>query len=55
MSSPHTRFPVGSRLLHWTMAILIVAMLFIGIGMAATVSTRYATLVPRLRTMCCMR
>jgi cytochrome b561 len=45
MSSPHTRFPVGSRLLHWTMAILIVAMLFIGIGMAATVSTRYATLV----------
>jgi len=30
------RFPAASRLLHWLMAPMIVAMLFIGVGMAAT-------------------
>jgi cytochrome b561 len=39
------RFPAVSRLLHWLMAPMIVAMLFIGAGMAATVSTRYDLLV----------
>jgi cytochrome b561 len=39
------RFPAVSRLLHWLMAAMIVAMLFIGVGMAATVSTRYNLLV----------
>jgi cytochrome b561 len=39
------RFPAVSRLLHWLMAAMIVAMLFIGVGMAATVSTRYDLLV----------
>ena len=39
------RFPAASRLLHWLMAPMIVAMLFIGVGMAATVSTRYDILV----------
>jgi len=39
------RFPAASRLLHWLMAPMIVAMLFIGVGMAATVSTRYDLLV----------
>jgi len=34
-----------SRLLHWLMAVLILAMLAIGIGMVATVSSRYLTLV----------
>jgi cytochrome b561 len=29
-------FPVLSRILHWTMAVIIVAMLFIGIGMIAS-------------------
>ena len=38
-------FPAASRLLHWLMAPMIVAMLFIGVGMAASVSTRYALLV----------
>ncbi len=38
-------FPLSSKLLHWIMAILIVSMLFIGIGMVATVSSRYLTLV----------
>jgi cytochrome b561 len=32
------RFPVVSRLLHWTMAVLVLAMLFIGIAMVASVS-----------------
>jgi cytochrome b561 len=39
------RFPAASRLLHWLMAPMIVAMLFIGVGMAATVSKRYELLV----------
>jgi cytochrome b561 len=40
-----TRFPAVSRILHWTMAAMIVAMLFIGVGMAASVSSRYELLV----------
>jgi cytochrome b561 len=39
------RFPATSRLLHWLMAPMIVAMLFIGVGMAASVSARYELLV----------
>ena len=45
MTDRHGGFPVLSRWLHWSMALMILAMLFIGIGMAATVSTRYAALV----------
>lgn len=32
------RFPVLSRLLHWLMAVMILAMLFIGIGMVASLA-----------------
>lgn len=39
------RFTAVSRILHWLMAVLILAMLFIGIGMVATVSGRYQLLV----------
>jgi cytochrome b561 len=39
------RFPAASRLLHWVMAPMVIAMLFIGVGMAATVSRRYDLLV----------
>jgi cytochrome b561 len=39
------QFPAASRLLHWLMAPMIVAMLFIGVGMTASVSTRYELLV----------
>jgi len=39
------RFPAASRLLHWLMAPMIIAMLFIGVGMAASVSRRYDLLV----------
>jgi cytochrome b561 len=40
-----TRFAVASRLLHWLMVPMIIAMLFIGVGMAASVSRRYDLLV----------
>jgi cytochrome b561 len=32
------QFTAFSRILHWTMAVLILAMLFIGAGMVASVS-----------------
>ena len=45
MSADSARFPLPSRLLHWVMAAMILMMLFIGIGMAASVSGRYEVLV----------
>jgi cytochrome b561 len=45
MNPRQARFPAFSRWLHWSMAVMIVAMLFIGIGMVASVSNRYAILV----------
>jgi cytochrome b561 len=46
MTGPHqARFTVGSRLLHWLMAVMVLAMLFIGAGMAATESGRYHLLL----------
>src|SRR5260370_7115146 len=39
------RFPSVSRLLHWLMAPMIVAMLSIGVGMAAPLSPGYALLL----------
>jgi cytochrome b561 len=38
-------FNLLARILHWTMAALILAMLFIGIGMVSTVSPRYDELL----------
>jgi len=38
-------FTLPARVLHWLMAILIVAMLFIGVGMVASVSERHAWLL----------
>jgi cytochrome b561 len=35
------RFTLVARVLHWLMAAMILAMLFIGVGMVATVSERY--------------
>ena len=40
-----TRFNPVQRGLHWLMAALVAAMLFIGVGMVATVQPRYWTLV----------
>ena len=45
MTAYAARFPIPSRLLHWLMTAMILAMLFIGIGMVATVSKRYELLV----------
>ena len=38
-------FTLPARVLHWLMAAMIVAMLFIGVGMVASVSARHAWLV----------
>lgn len=38
MRTQHQHFSALSRLLHWLMAILILAMLFIGIGMVASIT-----------------
>jgi cytochrome b561 len=45
MSAAHRTFTAGSRVLHWVMAAMVLAMLFLGVGMAATVSDRYALLI----------
>ncbi len=45
MSASSPTFSASSRVLHWTMAVIVVAMLFIGAGMAATVSNCYPVLV----------
>ena len=45
MITSRTRFAAPQRLLHWLMAVCILAMLFIGVGMASTVADKYLTLV----------
>lgn len=45
MNAPITRFNILARLLHWLMAPMVIAMLFIGIGMVSTTTDAYATLV----------
>jgi cytochrome b561 len=39
------RFTPLQRLLHWVIAVCILAMLFIGVGMVSTVEPKYLTLV----------
>src|ERR1700694_3771814 len=45
MNAHQQRFPAVSRLLHWLMAVMVLTMLFLGVGMAASVSERYRFLV----------
>src|ERR1700743_775077 len=45
MNGVHLRFNALQRLLHWVMAVCILAMLFIGVGMESTVMPKYLTLV----------
>ncbi|SDI27606.1 cytochrome b [Paraburkholderia phenazinium] len=45
MTQTHAHFSPLQRLLHWTMALLILAMLFVGIGMVATLSHAHDTLI----------
>jgi len=45
MISDRQRFTPLQRLLHWLMAVCILAMLFIGVGMVSTVEPKYLTLI----------
>ena len=45
MKATHTQFSGLQKLLHWLMAILILSMLFVGVGMVFTVSQAHDTLV----------
>jgi cytochrome b561 len=45
MNAHQAHFSTVSRLLHWLMAVMVLAMLFLGVGMAASVSERYRFLV----------
>lgn len=45
MTPTRIHFTPLARLLHWMMAPLIIAMLFIGVGMVATVSRAHSTLI----------
>ena len=45
MSVVRLRFTPLQRLLHWLMAVCILAMLFIGVGMVSTVMPKYLALV----------
>lgn len=45
MIAASRRFTPLQRLLHWLMAICVLAMLFIGVGMVSTIMPKYLTLV----------
>ncbi|TPG08397.1 cytochrome b [Rhodanobacter glycinis] len=45
MTTAGDTFTLPARVLHWLMALLIVAMLFIGVGMVASVSERHEWLL----------
>jgi cytochrome b561 len=45
MTRSTDQFVFTARLLHWLMAVLILSMLFIGVGMVASVSERHAWLI----------
>ena len=45
MIGDRQRFTPLQRLLHWLMALCILAMLFVGVGMVSTVKPKYLTLV----------
>jgi len=45
MKQPGQHFSALQRLLHWSMAVLIITMLFVGVGMVSTVSRLHDTLL----------
>lgn len=49
--SSKTRFTTLQRLLHWLMAIGILAMLFIGVGMVSTIGRQYVPLLLTHKTL----
>jgi cytochrome b561 len=46
-----TSFTLLQRLLHWLMAISILAMLFVGVGMVSTIAPKYVPLVATHKTL----
>ncbi|RAH98347.1 cytochrome B [Acuticoccus sediminis] len=50
-AASRTRFSALQRLLHWLMAVLIIAMLFIGVGMVSTVAPAYVPLLATHKTL----
>lgn len=51
ITARNTRFTALQRLLHWLMAISILAMLFIGVGMVSTVMPKYVPLLATHKTL----
>jgi cytochrome b561 len=51
MSASRTHFTLLQRLLHWLMAICVLAMLFIGVGMVSTVMPKYLPLLVTHKTL----
>jgi cytochrome b561 len=45
MKTTSTQFVLAARILHWLIALLILSMLFIGVGMVASVSERHEWLI----------
>jgi cytochrome b561 len=45
MNRSSTQFVLAARILHWLMAVMILSMLFIGVGMVASVSERHEWLI----------
>lgn len=45
MNNAIARFALPARILHWLLAVLLIAMLFIGAGMVSTVSAAHDTLI----------
>jgi cytochrome b561 len=45
MIGQHQRFTALQRLLHWLMAVCILAMFFIGVGMVSTIMPKYLPLI----------
>ena len=51
MNSAGMRFTVLQRLLHWLMAVCILAMRFIGVGMVSTIMPKYVPLLATHKTL----
>jgi cytochrome b561 len=51
MTMVRTRFVAPQRLLHWLMALCILAMLFIGVGMISVITPKYLTLLQIHKTL----
>ena len=51
MINTRTRFTFLQRLLHWLMAIAIIAMLFVGVGMVSTVMPKWLPLFTAHKTL----